>query len=93
MKQAPRPTPPSPAYPCPPAPLPPCSLPRAPLQYDWRVGALVRLVKAWARRFLINDSAAGTLNSFALTLMASHAAWPFALFFCCVAFLFFVGCV
>ncbi|GAB4813989.1 hypothetical protein N2152v2_001035 [Parachlorella kessleri] len=38
-------------------------------QYDWRMGALVRLVKVWARRHQVNDSIAGTFNSFALTLM------------------------
>jgi hypothetical protein len=43
------------------------------LQYDWRFGALVRLVKAWARRFDVNDSANGSLNSFALTLMVREA--------------------
>jgi hypothetical protein len=38
-------------------------------RYEWRLGALVRLVKLWARRRGINDASAGTLNSFALTLM------------------------
>lgn len=39
--------------------------------YDWRVGALVRLVKLWARNFGINDPSFGTFNSFALTLLVS----------------------
>ena len=39
------------------------------LQYEWRFGALVRLVKLWARRWGVNDSTAGTLNSFALTML------------------------
>lgn len=39
------------------------------LQFDWRVGALVRLVKLWARHHDVNDSTNGTLNSFALTLL------------------------
>lgn len=38
-------------------------------QYEWRFGALVRLVKLWARNCGINDSANGTLNSFAITLL------------------------
>ena len=47
-----------------PSPLPPL-LP----QYEWRFGALVRLVKLWARHWGVNDSTAGTLNSFALTML------------------------
>ncbi len=43
------------------------------VQYDWRFGALVRLVKLWARTACINDSSMGTFNSFALTLMVR--AW------------------
>lgn len=38
-------------------------------QYDWRVSALVRLVKCWARYNGINDAADGTLNSYGLTMM------------------------
>ncbi|PSC67618.1 poly(A) RNA polymerase GLD2 [Micractinium conductrix] len=38
-------------------------------QFEWRFGALVRLVKLWARQQGVNDSANGTFNSFALTLM------------------------
>ncbi|KAL4440632.1 hypothetical protein ABPG75_003633 [Micractinium tetrahymenae] len=38
-------------------------------QYEWRFGALVRLVKLWARHYGTNDSTNGTLNSFALTLL------------------------
>lgn len=52
-------------------PAHPSPRPPATLQYDWRVGALVRLVKLWARRHDINDSANGSLNSFALTLLVS----------------------
>ena len=44
-------------------------------QYDWRYGALARLVKAWARRRGLNDSAGGTFNSFALTLMVRCEGW------------------
>ena len=40
-------------------------------QHEWRFGALVRLVKLWARDKGANDPANGTLNSFALTLMVS----------------------
>lgn len=36
---------------------------------DWRVGALVRLIKLWARRHNLNDSSTGTFNSYALTLL------------------------
>ncbi|KAH7624728.1 putative Protein HESO1 [Nannochloris sp. 'desiccata'] len=36
---------------------------------DWRVGALVRLIKLWARHHDLNDSSTGTFNSFALTLL------------------------
>jgi len=36
---------------------------------DWRVGALVRLIKLWARYHNLNDSSMGTFNSFALTLL------------------------
>jgi hypothetical protein len=36
---------------------------------DWRVGALVRLIKLWARHHNLNDSSTGTFNSFALTLL------------------------
>ena len=39
---------------------------------DWRVGALVRLVKAWAREQGINSAGDGTLSSHALTLMVSR---------------------
>lgn len=51
--------------------------PRAPPQYDWRFGALLRLVKLWARHYGINDSANGTFNSFALTLLVGQLgrAW------------------
>lgn len=41
---------------------------------DWRVGALVRLVKAWARQQGINSAGDGTLSSHALTLMVSVRA-------------------
>lgn len=44
------------------------------VQYDWRVGALVRLVKLWAGTHDINDSSHGTLNSHALTLLVSDAS-------------------
>ena len=44
------------------------------LQYEWRFGALVRLVKLWARKHDINDSANGSLNSFALTLLVGRGA-------------------
>lgn len=54
-------------------PPPPC--PRWCPQFDWRFGALVRLVKLWARRHNINDSTAGTLNSFALTLLVRAPGW------------------
>lgn len=36
---------------------------------DWRFGAMVRLVKLWARHHNLNDSSQGTFNSFALTLL------------------------
>lgn len=36
---------------------------------DWRVGALIRLVKAWARQQGINNAGEGTLSSHALSLM------------------------
>ena len=36
---------------------------------DWRFGAMVRLVKLWARHHSLNDSSQGTFNSFALTLL------------------------
>jgi len=36
---------------------------------DSRFGSLVRLVKLWAGAHGMNDAAAGTFNSFALTLM------------------------
>ena len=36
---------------------------------DWRVGALVRLIKLWARHHNLNDSSTGTFNSFALTML------------------------
>lgn len=39
------------------------------MQFDWRVGALVRLVKVWARSHNLNDASQGTFNSFALTLL------------------------
>jgi hypothetical protein len=38
-------------------------------QFDWRFGAMVRLIKCWARAHDVNDAAEGTLNSYALTLM------------------------
>ena len=38
-------------------------------QYDWRFGALCRLVKLWARGQRINDASSGSLNSFCITLM------------------------
>lgn len=38
-------------------------------QLDWRVGALVRLVKAWAAQADISGAARGRLSSYALTLM------------------------
>lgn len=44
------------------------------MQYEWRFGALVRLVKLWARNCGINDSANGTLNSFAITLLVGSWA-------------------
>lgn len=47
--------------------LTPAHLP--PLQYDWRFGALVRLVKLWAKHQDINNSQHGTLNSHAITLL------------------------
>lgn len=37
--------------------------------YEWRFGALVRLVKTWARRNDLNDPANGTFNSYCLSLM------------------------
>jgi DNA polymerase sigma len=39
---------------------------------DPRVKPLVLLVKAWARRRRINSASAGTLSSFALTLLVIH---------------------
>ena len=59
---------------------------------DNRFGSLVRLVKLWAGAHGMNDAAAGTFNSFALTLMvrvhtayvcqigilASHGRWAHA---------------
>ena len=51
----------------------PCH-PGTALQYEWRFGALVRLVKLWARKHDINDSANGSLNSFAFTLMVGRGA-------------------
>lgn len=36
---------------------------------DWWVGALIRLVKAWARQQGINNAGEGTLSSHALSLM------------------------
>ena len=36
---------------------------------DWRAGALIRLVKVWAREHELNNSASGTFNSFALSLL------------------------
>jgi hypothetical protein len=38
-------------------------------QVDARFGALVRLVKGWAKRQGVNDPSQGTLNSYCLTLM------------------------
>ena len=38
-------------------------------QFDWRFGALVRLIKYWARYHDINDASNGSLNSYAITLM------------------------
>jgi DNA polymerase sigma len=35
----------------------------------------VRLVKLWARKHDINDSANGSLNSFALTLLVGGLGW------------------
>lgn len=43
------------------------------LQFDWRFGALVRLIKLWARHHDVNDSTNGTLNSFALTLLVGFS--------------------
>ena len=37
-----------------------------------RFAAMLRLVKAWAGVFGLNDAAEGTFNSFALGLMVSH---------------------
>jgi DNA polymerase sigma len=45
-------------------------------QFDWRFGALVRLVKLWARHHDVNDSTNGTLNSFALTLLVGAGRLP-----------------
>jgi len=43
---------------------------------DNRFGSLVRLVKLWAGAHGMNDAAAGTFNSFALTLMVRvHTAY------------------
>ena len=43
---------------------------------DSRFGSLVRLVKLWAGAHGMNDAAAGTFNSFALTLMVGvHTAY------------------
>lgn len=56
--------------PDPPHLRPPALHPPTPfLQYEWRFGALVRLVKLWARHHDVNDSTNGSLNSFALTLL------------------------
>ncbi|KAL6783942.1 PAP6 [Auxenochlorella protothecoides x Auxenochlorella symbiontica] len=38
-------------------------------QMEWRFGALVRLVKTWAKAHSLNDASAGSLNSHALTLL------------------------
>ena len=74
------------AAPALPSPAPACAhllAARFRPQFDWRFGALVRLVKLWARQHGANDSANGTLNSFALTLLVRCgvggvvvAAWP-----------------
>ena len=50
-----------------------CRGPPHPLQFDWRFGALVRLIKLWARHHDVNDSTNGTLNSFALTLLVGFS--------------------
>ena len=50
--------------------LPPPPSPTPPLGH--LAPALVRLVKAWARTARVGDGAAGTFNSFALTLLALH---------------------
>jgi hypothetical protein len=41
-------------------------------QVDPRFGALVRLVKGWAKRQGVNDPSQGTLNSYCLTLVIFH---------------------
>lgn len=38
-------------------------------QFDWRFGAVVRLVKLWAGVHHINDASQGTFNSYTLTLL------------------------